>query len=221
MKKNILGRNWAFVMYPESMPEDWYDRLQATGLPFAISPLHDKDLDATGEEKKPHYHVICYYENRTSFNQVKANVCDLVNGTIPIKLESMSGMYRYHLHLDNPDKFQYDDRDRTFINGFEVGKVNALTTTQISTILRALQTVIIDYSFTEYSDLMDYLLDNDYMEMWDVARMHTLFLATYIKSRRFKTKAEEINNKYKEIISEEGTSHNECYVELSKFFFRF
>lgn len=207
MKKNIMGRNWAFVMYPESMPEDWYERLQATGLPFAISPLHDKDLDATGEEKKPHYHVICYYENRTTFNQVKANVSDLVNGTIPIKLESMSGMYRYHLHLDNPDKFQYDDRDRTFINGFEVGKVNALTSTQISQILRVIQTCIVDYSFTEYSDLMDYLLDNDFIEMWDVARSNTLFLATYIKSRRFKTKVENLK-KY-EKFCEEVTSHNE------------
>ena len=105
----LKGRNWAFVMYPESMPEDWFDRLQMTGLPFAISPLHDKDKNPTGEEKKPHYHVICYYENSTTQKSVKELVCNLVNATIPIKLESMSGMYRYHIHMDNPEKHQYDD----------------------------------------------------------------------------------------------------------------
>ena len=41
---NIKKRNWAFVLYPESAPADWLERLQATGLPGAISPLHDKTL---------------------------------------------------------------------------------------------------------------------------------------------------------------------------------
>ena len=123
----IKGRNWAFVMYPDSMPIDWYERLEMTGLPFAISPLHDKDLDPTGEEKKPHYHVICYYENTTTLKNVKENVCSLVNGTLPIKLESLKGMYRYHIHLDNPEKYQYNDSERIFINGFDVKKIDSLT----------------------------------------------------------------------------------------------
>ena len=59
---SLKGRNWAFVMYPESMPDNWYDLLQATGLPFAISPLHDKDLNPDGSQKKAHYHVMTYSE---------------------------------------------------------------------------------------------------------------------------------------------------------------
>ena len=39
---SLKGRNWAFVMYPESMPQNWFERLEKTGLPFAISPLHNK-----------------------------------------------------------------------------------------------------------------------------------------------------------------------------------
>ena len=132
MNKNIKGRNWAFVAYPESMPNNWFELLQATGLPIAISPLHDKDTNPDGTIKKPHYHIICYYENTTTFKNVKENVCDLINGTIPIKLESMQGMYRYHIHQDNPEKYQYDDRDRTFINGFDTNKVNSLTYTEKS-----------------------------------------------------------------------------------------
>lgn len=187
----LKGRNWAFVMYPESMPDDWFDRLQMTGLPFAISPLHDKDLNPTGEEKKPHYHVICYYENSTTQKAVKELVCDLVNATLPIKLESMQGMYRYHIHQDNPEKYQYDDRDRSFINGFDVSKVESLTYTEVSKLLQSIQKFIVNEHITEYSDLLDILLDSNEFNMWDVARNHTLFLNSYITSRRYKTKQEK------------------------------
>ena len=55
---NDKNRYWTFLIYPESAPKDWKDILQQTFLPVAISPLHDKDLNADGEKKKPHYHII-------------------------------------------------------------------------------------------------------------------------------------------------------------------
>ena len=186
----LKGRNWAFVMYPESMPSDWFDRLQATGLPFAISPLHDKDLNPTGEEKKPHYHVICYYDNATTQDCVKSQVTDLVNGTIPIKLESLKGMYRYHIHRDNPEKYQYNDSDRTFINGFDIKKVDDLSYYEVKMLLRQCITIIKDKQILEYSDLIDLLHDNDLNDLLDVAENHTIYLDRYITSRRYKTRKE-------------------------------
>lgn len=50
--KRIMGRSWAFVMYPDSMPDNWEEIIKNTGLPMAISPLHNKDIDPTGEEKR-------------------------------------------------------------------------------------------------------------------------------------------------------------------------
>lgn len=182
----IKGRNWAFVLYPESMPKNWEEIISNTGLPMAFSPLHDQDLDSTGESKKPHYHVICYYENATTSRAVKEFVTDKLNGTIPIKLESMVGMYRYHLHLDNPEKHQYDDRNRRFFNGFDVNKVDSLTYTEISKLLKEIQIFIRDNSIHEYSDLLDTLLDNELFNHWDVACNHTLLLNSYISSKRHK-----------------------------------
>lgn len=191
----LKGRNWAFVVYPDSLPNNWEEIIIDTGLPMVFSPLHDKDLNPTGEEKKPHYHVICYYENATTSRAVKENVTDKLNGTIPIKLESMTGMYRYHLHLDNPEKYQYDDRDRKFFNGFDVNKVDSLTYTEISKLLQQIQSFIRDNGIIEYSDLLDILYDNDLFSLWDVARNHTLLLNTYINSRRYKTKLENLKEK--------------------------
>lgn len=189
------GRNWAFVVYPESLPDNWQDIVLETGLPMAFSPLHDKDVNPTGEIKKPHYHVICYYENTTTQKNVKENVTDRLNGTIPIKLESMVGMYRYHLHLDNQEKYQYDDRNRMFFNGFDVNKVDSLTYTEIGKILMELQTLIRREHILEYADLLDILQDNEMLNALDVARNHTMFLNTYITSRRYKTRNEQVSEK--------------------------
>lgn len=190
-KKYLKGRNWAFVAYPESMPDNWFELLQATGLPIAISPLHDKDVNPDGTIKKPHFHLICYYDNPTTFNNVKENVCDLINGTIPIKLESMVGMYRYHLHLDNPEKYQYDDRNRTFINGFDVNKVNALTKTEIDKIVLELFSFIEDNEIYEYSDLLDILRKSDLINLFLVASSHTILFNTYFSSSRNRNKTKE------------------------------
>lgn len=190
---SVKGRNWAFVVYPESLPSNWEEIITETGLPMVFSPLHDKDTNPTGEPKKPHYHVICYYENATTSRAVKEYVTDKLNGTIPIKLESMTGMYRYHLHLDNPEKYQYDDRDRKFFNGFDVNKVDSLTYTEISKLLQQIQQFIIEHKIFEYADLLDILLDNELYNLWDVAKNHTLLLNTYISSRRYKTKQELVS----------------------------
>ena len=70
-EKNVKKRNWAFVLYPESAPKDWREQLAKSGIQCAVSPLHDKDLDPTGNPKKPHYHVILVYGNPTTYNNVK------------------------------------------------------------------------------------------------------------------------------------------------------
>ena len=84
-KKNTKKRNWAFVLYPESAPEDWKEQLQLAGLQCAISPLHDKDLNADGTPKKAHYHIILVYGNPTTYNNVKT-LTDRLNKTIPQQL---------------------------------------------------------------------------------------------------------------------------------------
>lgn len=188
MKK---GRNWAFVVYPESLPKNYEEIIQELGLPMAFSPLHDKDIDPTGEPKKPHFHVICYYENTTTYKNVKENVTDVLNGTIPIKLESMVGMYRYHLHLDNPEKYQYDDRMRHFYNGFDVAKVSALTTTEVNKICKEIQELVVHHHFSEYSELLDFLKDNELNDLYDVAMNKSYFFNTYIRSRKSKTLQEK------------------------------
>ena len=45
----MKSRYWAFIVYPESCKENWENELEETGLQFAVSPLHDKDIDIYAE----------------------------------------------------------------------------------------------------------------------------------------------------------------------------
>ena len=69
-KSGQKARYWSFVAYPESLPSDWKDTLTRTGLPIAISPLHDKDINPNGEAKKAHYHVILCFDGPTTYSVV-------------------------------------------------------------------------------------------------------------------------------------------------------
>lgn len=112
--------------------------------------------------------------------------------TIPIKLESLRNMYRYHLHLDNPEKYQYDDRDRILLNGFDSNAVNALTTTEKEKYKKEILSFIVNNDIKEYCDLLTILIDNDMNEMLTVASSNTLLFNTFITSLRNKQK-EEVN----------------------------
>lgn len=184
-KSNVKKRNWAFVVYPESSPDDWIEQLQKTGLQCAISPLHNKDLDPTGEVKKPHWHVIATYSGPTSFNVVKT-LTDSFKAPIPQVLEQVRGYYRYLTHKDNPDKYQYDEKDIKTVNGFNIADFVELSKSEVNEIKRSLQELIRNESITEYADLMDYLLDSEKTLEYDVASNNTYFFDKYIASKRNK-----------------------------------
>lgn len=184
-KSSQKKRNWAFVLYPESAPADWLERLQNTGLQCAISPLHDKDVDPTGDVKKAHYHVICCYSGPTSYNVVKG-LTDSLGQPIPQALEQVRGYYRYLTHKDNPDKFQYDEKDIRTVNGFNIADFVELSRSEIVEIKRKLHSLIRLNNIVEYADLMDYLLDHEMMTEYDVASSNTLFFDRMLSSRRYK-----------------------------------
>ena len=176
-------RYWAFVLYPESAPINWREILQQTGLAICVSPLHDKDINPTGEPKKPHYHIILCYSGPTTFKCVKS-ITDNLNQPIPIPLEQVRGYFRYLTHKDNPEKYQYNEKDITVINDFDIDNYNDLSVSQIKAILIDIQKIIRDNNIIEYADLLDFLLDSDLLSYLDVAQNHTILFNTYITSCR-------------------------------------
>mgnify|MGYP001015205399 FL=1 len=184
----IKKRNWGGVVYPESAPEDWIETLKLKGISFAVSPLHDKDVNPTGENKKAHWHIILSFPGPTTDKTVK-QIMDEINQPLPIALESVRGYFRYFTHKDNPDKYQYDSTQIQLFNGFDVTDI--LNNFEVFQFLKEIQVMVIEHDIIEYSDLLDYLMQQGYMELWNVACSHTLFLNTYITSKRHKLEKEK------------------------------
>ena len=54
-------RNWMIVVYPDSAPKNWREYLDETHIEWVESPLHEWDVNPTGEVKKPHWHVLLMF----------------------------------------------------------------------------------------------------------------------------------------------------------------
>lgn len=106
-KKDERYRNFATMVYPESAPSDWFQILSDQMIPAFVSPLHENDINPTGEAKKPHYHVIIMFEGKKSKEQIM-DIFDLIGGVGLEIVKSIRGYARYLCHLDNPEKAQYD-----------------------------------------------------------------------------------------------------------------
>lgn len=181
---NFRSRAWTLVFYPESCPEEWFTIFQMFGKPFCISPLHDKDKNADGEYKKPHYHAIIYSSNAIGFNSVK-RLCNMLNAPIPQMVRVSDGLMDYLTHKNHPKKYQYDEKAIQFGNGFEYEdllKYSDPSETSKSASLSTLIDYIDGLNIFSYADLLQLVRYDPVLT--DVCINKVTFLNTYIKSRK-------------------------------------
>ena len=180
---------WTFIAYPDSVPDNWQEILKSYHIPIAISPLHDKDLNPTGEEKKAHWHVLLEFSSLKSYMQVE-EITKQVNASIPQIVHSPVGMIRYFIHKDNPEKHQYDWQDIIVYNGFDIDKYDSYTDSEIDSLISDITKFIDDNDIMEYADLIAYTrgIDNEYYHWYKVIRRNTIFFCAYINSKRNKFK---------------------------------
>lgn len=108
------SRTWATMIYQESAPSDWLQKLDELHIDAFVSPEHNKDFNPNGEPKKPHWHVLINFASVKSKEQVK-EVFDLIGGVGAENVSSFRNYARYLCHLDNPDKARYSEDDvKTF-----------------------------------------------------------------------------------------------------------
>lgn len=177
------ARNWTFVLYPESAPDNWRDILDDLHMQWAASPLHDQDLNPDGEVKKAHYHIALSFEGKKSYSQI-SDITKSVNATIPQVTASLRGLIRYFVHLDNPEKHQYSVDDIESHGGLDVAELLRPTCSDTKAALRDIVQFIKDNDITEFHELIDYALANN--EMWFdlLSSGHTIFITSLLSSRR-------------------------------------
>jgi hypothetical protein len=180
-KSNYRTRNFATVVYPESAPKGWRNLLQETFVRCFISPLHDRDINATGEPKKPHYHVIIMFDSIKTKEQAK-EIFDLIGGVGCEYVKSLRGYARYLCHLDNPEKAQYKTDQVLSYNGADYPSVIGLSIDKYKSIGE-----MIDFcnenNIYSYSDLLMYARKNKFDWFRVLCDNGTVVIREYLKSK--------------------------------------
>lgn len=149
------SREWTCLVYPESAPDNWREILQQCFLETYISPIHNKDLNPDGNPKKPHYHVVCAWAGPTTFSNAK-QIMQTFGGVIePRVVGSLRGICRYLIHMDNPEKAQYDADQVTCMNGADWQTAIALKSDKYAAIVE-MQEFCDKYHITSYKLLSQY-----------------------------------------------------------------
>lgn len=184
MKRGFLMsrryRNYATIVYPESAPDNWLDILKGQHVPAFISPLHDEDIGADGNLKKPHYHVLFMFTSVKTMQQAKDLFLQF--GGVGVEaVNSLRSYARYLCHLDDTDKAQYSV---AFVQS--VGDVDY--TSLICTVPDRYKTFdeIIDYcknnNIYSWSVLLEYAKDNN-SDWFKVLCDNGIVIFNYLRSR--------------------------------------
>lgn len=171
-------RNWGFILYPDSAPEDWQEKLKLYGVPCAISPIHDKDVTKDGKVKKAHYHILLTYKHPTTYNNVNAFIASLNQNEKCEPMQDLYGAYRYLAHLDTPEKAQYSESDIILINGFKIPR-EKLPSEECGI---SLFSFIRDNQITDYAVLIDILSQANELDMFQYAVSHAYAVISYLHS---------------------------------------
>lgn len=185
-------RNFGTVVYPESAPKNWQELLGEMCIPCFISPLHDKDINPDGEQKKPHYHVMLMFDNVKTLEQAK-EVFEKIGGVGSEIIQSSRGYARYLCHLDNPEKAQYSPDDVTMFGGADYITTIGLITDKYKAIGE-----IIDFCEDNdvicYADLLVWCRMNRFDWFRVLCDNGTFVVKEYLKSRTWGTQRMEIKH---------------------------
>lgn len=154
---DVRARAWTFILYPESAPENWREILDGHHVPWACSPLHDRDVNATGEPKKPHWHILLSFGGKKAYKQIWS-VSEGINGTRPQVCHDQKGLIRYFTHRDNPEKAQYDQRDIEAHGGFDLEEYLKPTASECMRLQNEMVEWCYRYNIVEYRALKIYAL---------------------------------------------------------------
>ncbi len=193
-KKSIRTRNYTFVAYPDSAPADWEQIIDSFHIAWVRSPLHDKDVNPDGTQKKPHWHVMIAFDGPKTQEQAQ-EIANSVNATIVQDVKSTRAMIRYMIHMDNPEKAQYSKSDIACHGGFDLEDMLQTSNQTKLDVLKEILAYVVEADICEYEDIVLYAMYNEPTWFEALAENCTYMVNCFIKSRRNRKEREQNQNK--------------------------
>ncbi|SDB48615.1 Plasmid replication protein [Streptococcus henryi] len=163
------ARYFTFLLYPESIPNDWELKLETLGVPMAVSPLHDKDKsNVEGQKyKKPHYHVIYIAKNPVTADSVRKKIKLLLGEKSLAMVQVVLNVENTYLYLTHESKdaiakkkHVYDKADMKFINNFDIDRYVTLDVEEKAELFNVVVSLIRAYTLQNIFDLYDFIDEN-------------------------------------------------------------
>lgn len=159
------SRYFTFILYPESIPEDWELKLELIGVPMAISPLHDKDKSKSGGYKKPHYHVIYVAKNPVTADSVRWKVKKILGdkslAMVQVVVRGMESMYLYLTHESKDavakKKHVYSKNDIKLLNNFDIDRYMTMDEFEKKELRHTLIEIIKEHHIINIVELSDFI----------------------------------------------------------------
>ena len=182
-------RTWSFVLYEDSAPENWRDVLDDMHIEWIESPWHDKDVNANGEPKKKHKHILLLFQGKKSYEQIK-EITDELQQPIPQRCHNAKALVRYMAHMDNPEKAQYNPSDIVAHGGVDLADMLRPSSSERYTLIRDMIDYIRSAAVTEFQDLMDYAAAEHFDDWFPLLCDNSAYvIGQYIKSQRHRALA--------------------------------
>ena len=163
------SRYFCCILYPDSTTYDIdkiIKNLAGEHLTFAVSPIHDRDIEENGRPKKGHYHLLLAYSSATTLSNIRGwfKACGMPESELHSVRVCASGVgyFRYLTHKDNPEKAQYDDNDiRVFNDADELFKKFSKTASdKVDDLVRIFQ-IVDELDTISFHSLVQYLMLNE------------------------------------------------------------
>lgn len=184
-------RNWKFVVWQESAPDDFIQRLANSFMKVNLI-LHDKDHKKDGSLVKPHYDGVIMLDGPQPFEKMMKIMKEIAGNGINTIQECIqtSGALKYICHLGNTDyyedgeKYQYDTKEVISLNGADY----------MRDILRYQEVDQYDEEIIRFIEKSDILMYKDLAvyakflqpEWYNAISKRTLYWKAYVQSRQYK-----------------------------------
>lgn len=182
--KDSRTRNWTFVLYEDSAPDNWRALLDELHIEWVESPWHDRDVNADGQPKKKHKHILLLFGGVKSYEQV-LEVTSSLNSPIPQRVHNAKAMVRYMAHLDNPEKAQYNPSEIVSHGGVDIAELLRPSSSERYSLIREMIEFVKGNDIDEFQDLLDYASSERFDDWFPLLCDNSAYVVgQYIKSKR-------------------------------------
>lgn len=173
------ARAFTSVFYPESVNlVDVIEKLDNEHIEYIISPLHDKDKNPDGTLKKAHYHLMIIYDGPRSWIQ-GSDLLHQLGGVGCQVVQNQRLLARYFCHMDNPDKFRYQEED-VIAYGIDYHEL-IQSASDVVQLKKDVVNFVRENKIVSYSELVNYCLDNN-TDWFKCVTENTIFFRSYLRS---------------------------------------